>query len=715
MKLRLSTRLITLFVLLGLVPFLIIGVYAYQASHTALSSSVEQRLAFIRENKREQITEYMQTLGKLVKTIAANPTTISAMEDLSGAFAQVEADQKAEFATNHAEKIEILRNRYLYQQKHTANAPENAIDLWWPRREAARILQYHYVAANSNPIGEKHKLIAAADGSHYSALHRRYHPTFAGLLSEFGFYDMFLIEPDSGTIVYTVFKELDFTTSLVDGPYAKTAFAKAFRAAAKSNQRDAVFMVDFERYAPSYNAAASFITAPIFDGDRLVGVLAIQVPLDKIDAIMTNSGQWSANGLGRTGESFLIGPDYLMRSNPRSLIENPEGFLKQMKDLGVGDEVLAPMREQKLASGNLSYRTPPVERALAGESGMARVEDYRQQPVLMAYGPLDVLGLRWALAATMEVSEAFAMVDGLSRTLWIFGAVLILVVLAVGWFFARSISRPLVGTIGVLSTSSAEIAATVAQQERITNLQATATTETNTTMEELGVSARQSADQAVSVAHGIKHVQELATAGTGQTERMMEAMNHLKAKVEAIARQILTLSEQTGQINSITELVTGFATETKMLAMNAAVEAVRAGEHGKGLSVLAMEVRKLADESTRSAERISALVQDVQKTTNSTVMATEEGTKKVEQSLQLARETTVTFMAVADSLNDASEGTQQIYLNVREQAEAVRQVVQAMNDLKIGASETAIGLSQTKEGIQSLNGAAQQLKAMVAG
>ena len=160
-------------------------------------------------------------------------------------------------------------------------------------------------------------------------------------------------------------------------------------------------------------------------------------------------------------------------------------------------------------------------------------------------------------------------------------------------------------------------------------------------------------------------------------------------------------------------MVSDFANETKMLAMNAAVEAVRAGEHGKGFAVLAVETRKLADESKRSAGRINALVGDIQKATNSTVMATEEGSKTVDEGILISQNTSETFREVERVMEHASQGVQQISMNVRQQSVAVRQVVEAMKSVNSGARESASGISQVRDGIRTLNESVQLLKSMI--
>ncbi|MBF0186710.1 MAG: MCP four helix bundle domain-containing protein [Magnetococcales bacterium] len=292
-------------------------------------------------------------------------------------------------------------------------------------------------------------------------------------------------------------------------------------------------------------------------------------------------------------------------------------------------------------------------------------------------------------------------------------SILIGIAVLVGWWFARAATQSLGEIVSVISTSSAQIAATINQQERITAQQTSSINETNTTMEELGASARQSAEQSESAADNAQKALQLAENGVQWVEEMMESMKGTEERVEAIARQILSLSEQTSQISSITNTVTDFANETKMLAMNAAVEAVRAGEHGKGFSVLSVEIRKLADESKRSAERINGLVEQIQKATNTTVMVTEEGTKTVNKGMEIARNTSETFNQVTRSVNSASQSAQQISMNVRQQAVAVKQVVDAMQLLNTGSKENASGISQIKSGIQLLKETSQKLQSMI--
>ena len=291
-------------------------------------------------------------------------------------------------------------------------------------------------------------------------------------------------------------------------------------------------------------------------------------------------------------------------------------------------------------------------------------------------------------------TEQFATWISVSTTLTaiILGGVMLL-------FITRKVVRPLNQVASMIVSSSTEIAATVEQQERTTQDQATAVNQTTTTMDELSASSRQSAEQAETAANGAKQVLTLVNGHTVQAGYSGSNGSGLREKVGQITDQILHLSEQTGQIGIISTLVSDLANQTNMLALNAAVEAVRAGEHGKGFGVVAAEIRKLADQSKKSAERINALVVDIKNATNSTVMVTDEGSKTVE--------------TIITAVNDIALTSQQISLTAKQQAIAIQQVGDAMNALNQSALQTASGISQTKVGTQKLNEAAFNLKAIV--
>ncbi|MGE5659356.1 MAG: methyl-accepting chemotaxis protein [Actinomycetota bacterium] len=274
-----------------------------------------------------------------------------------------------------------------------------------------------------------------------------------------------------------------------------------------------------------------------------------------------------------------------------------------------------------------------------------------------------------------------------------------LIALSFGLLIAGQISKTIKDSISIIAASATEIATTIEEQERVAVQQAASVNETTTSMDQLGASSRQSAEQAAAAAAGSRHVLALAI---GEQEGDLQSHRNrvtLQEKMEQVQSQILRLSEHLSQIYTITNAVSDLASQTNMLALNASVEAVRAGEHGKGFGVVAIEIRKLADQSRRSAEKINSLIGDIQNATNSTVIVTEEGTKAVEE--------------IVSAINEVTVNIQQISLNAKQQALAVQQVVEAMNGLNTAAQQTATSINQTKVGTQQLNQTALNLQSLI--
>lgn len=289
----------------------------------------------------------------------------------------------------------------------------------------------------------------------------------------------------------------------------------------------------------------------------------------------------------------------------------------------------------------------------------------------------------------------------------------ILLSLIIGNIVANRVGRSIGEAISGLSSSTTQIAATIDEHERTVTQQAAAVNETTATVEELGISSRQSSDQAEATAAAARQAQEVAAVGSETAGQVALSMTDLQVKVRSIADQIASLSEQAGQIGGIARVVGELASETNMLALNAAVEAVRAGENGKGFAVVAAEVRKLAEQSKRSAERANALVDDIQRATNAAVMVAEEGNRLASDAAGKTNHTLDAFHEITRVVSGVSVSTQQVVLNSKQQAIALNQVTEAMKSLSAASAQIAAGTQQTRQGVQTLNDVALGLKAMI--
>lgn len=379
-----------------------IGWYQTQA---ALRSKIAEQLAGIRTTKAEQFELYFENLNNQVAMLAADGNVVKAMVELNASFRNLERN------VIPPEWDKALNTFYTEQffprlQKNLSPEALNP-SVYIPTGQATRYLQYYYIASNPNPVGQKDKLLDAGDGSDYTKAHAKYQKFFAGIIEKFGYYDVFLINPKTGDIVYSYFKQTDFATNRLQGFYAQSALTDLVQAVQSNPTQGSVQVADFKPYRPSYNTPAAFVATPIYSGSNLVGILAVQIPIKKIDQAISRNNNWETSGLQKTGEAYLVGSDSLMRSTSRFWDEDPKKYQNVVRYTGTDERTLQLMENFNTTIGLQKINSPAAQAALAGTQGMMVDRNYRGREVLSSYSPLKLNGLNWAILAEMEVGEAY--------------------------------------------------------------------------------------------------------------------------------------------------------------------------------------------------------------------------------------------------------------------------------------------------------------------
>jgi PAS domain S-box-containing protein len=422
------------------VPALIlVGILSYVGGKAAVERTMLEHLTSVRASKVHQIEEYFDQIRSLARTLARDRMIVDAMIDFDDAhqtMLDVELNQEQREAV-----LAYYDNEFLPLLAATSGARVEPTD-YLPADDGDSYLQYLYIASNPHPVGEKVLLDDAGDGSPYSEVHATVHPVLRDFVREFGFYDLFLVD-GSGTIVYSVAKEADLGTNLLDGPYQDSNLAAAFQEAQHDYLGNSVHLVDFAPHAPSYGEPSSFVAAPIVDGAWLLGVLVLQMPVGEIDRVMTSDGNWQIDGLGETGESYLVGPDFRMRSNSRFFLEDPEGFLEAAEREGATPTDIQQMRDYGTTILIQEVRSVASIAALIGETATTTTRDYRGVEVLSSYAPVNIEGVQWAVLSGIDADEAFDRVRAFTRTLVLRLAGLLALILVASWFLSRFFVAPI--------------------------------------------------------------------------------------------------------------------------------------------------------------------------------------------------------------------------------------------------------------------------------
>ncbi len=402
------------------------------------------------------------------------------------------------------------------------------------------------------------------------------------------------------------------------------------------------------------------------------------------------------------------------RENAENIYQGQEKFIVNQDGFYISHPITAKewgfefQKNNKLAQ---DYSSDVAKKILSSEKGFVEQGDY-----LFAFRRVDPSPNQPEFLVVINrvpKNSVFATVNSLKIVTILIILVSLAVVLSLGIFRTRQVVHLIKQLVNVISASIQQTFSGLDQQARIAGQQATSVHETTTTMDELEASCRQSAQQAKSATTAAQQALTTAEDGSQAVKETLESMFILEKKVVAIAEQIVHLSAQASQIASISQIVSDLANQTNMLALNSSVEAVRAGEYGKGFAVVANEIRRLSDQSQKSADKINILVSNIQKAINSTVMVTEEGTKIVRTGVEKVQKSDEAFAGVADAVNYMVVNNQQISLNLKQQLDAIQQVVQAMDNINRGAKETATGINQTKLGTEQLSAVALTLKEIV--
>ena len=674
-----------------------VGVISVLFAHSALRESAAEKLLALVDARGAALTNYLETIHEDLELTAANEVTQKAMVEFTRTYSAL---------------------------------------------GGGAIARRLYVDENANE-GKLWDLMQAPDGSEYSAVHAAYHPWFKQFAEARSYYDVFLISPD-GDLVYSYTKEPDFGTNLADGQWKDSDLAKAWRGVNDGHGQVPTTFTDFASYAPSNGVPASFIAAPIMHDGQYVGVVAFQMPIGRINDVMQR-----AEGMGQSGETYIVGSDHLMRSDSRFLKEGETSILKQ------------------------EVRTPTVEAGLAGELGVEEIEDYRGIPVLSAYKPVEFHGAKWVVLGDIESDEVFAVANETRNIIAIVGVMALVASVLIGFFGVRSITRPLARLTDTMRTMAdgqyeIEVPATKrsdelgdmakaadffrgkliegrelaarqqAEQERqiergkkmeaavadfdkmiteVVGSVSAAATELQATAESLSASAEETARQSNAVAAASEQTAQNVQMVAAATEELGSSIREIGNQVSESTRvvggavtqaedtnaKVQGLSEGAQKIGDVVTLIHQIASQTNLLALNATIEAARAGEAGKGFAVVASEVKNLANQTAKATEEIGSQIKAIQESTHASAEAIQAITATIGRVNEIST-------AIASAVEEQGAATQEISRNVQEASAGTTEVSSNIVGVTQASQQTSAGSTQVLSAASELARNGDRLK-----
>ncbi len=433
------TRFQLVVVLLTLAAIGATGWVASEDAGTALREATYDRLTAIRETRRLAIERYFEDLTAHVAALSTSETALVALREFDAAWPRIVP------AAPDATAATALRDFYqqaLAPAVGRALTPEALLATWFPADGRVRTLQHEAIAANPHPADAKDLLTEVRGGAAaWGDVHARHHPTFHRYRQAFGFYDIFLISVPDGRVLYSVMKEVDLGMPLTEAPWANTGLGRIYARAATAPSATEAVIEDFSRYLPSSFAPAAFVAAPITLAGSRVGVLAIQLSIREVDRVMTGGHNWREGGFGDTGQAFIVGPDGLLRSDPRGFGDDPGRFFADLTTHGIDADTVASIRHDGTAVLHLPVDLTATERV--GTGGTEIGLNLRGERVLRSQAGLAVPGLTWRVVAELDAGEALAPVAALRARVGAVGVALALTFFVVAGSLGARVTTPI--------------------------------------------------------------------------------------------------------------------------------------------------------------------------------------------------------------------------------------------------------------------------------
>jgi len=738
---------------------LAISYTAGNQSSLALEKITLKELVAIRELTSQGIQDYFVGIKGVAQITSSDPRVVEATKAFRTGFTQYTSEaaglpnstkQKAElkkyYDTQYGKEFQRLNKEVLNTGALLSQLNDNTVTM-----------QYQYIANNTHPLGNKELLDGVtSDNTAYSRTHNAFHPHTREFLYHYGFYDVFIADIDTGNIIYSVYKELDFATSLMNGPYANSGIGEAFKKAASANNPEYTYLTDFDTYQPSYNAPATFISSPIYDGVNKIGVLIIQMPINKINEIMTHHEKWEQSGLGLSGETLLVSKDGNTRSQLRGVIEDLEGFTTLLRDKKLANTATIERIEKTETNiGIFNISNPAIDQAASGDSGKMHYIKYTGEEVLSAYAPVKVLDQEWVILSEMDLAEALiptkSLLKKINTTAFITALIAIALSMGAVFVFAKILMKPLqhmielvrdlatgdgnlctrlenksedetgilsglinefmakiqglVSSISIEAKSLNDIASTMesiasdnargAEQQQITSQQV------NQSIGEMSLAASESAESATLAEQAASQAMTATNEGTEVMNLTSKSIQTVATNVEEAVTIIRELEHTSETIGSVVGVINGIAEQTNLLALNAAMEAARAGEQGRGFAVVADEVRALASRTQESTLEINSIIEKLQQNANTAVTVMNNGQDAVSTCVLEAEKAQTALQSIQAQISDINAMNLRIATSAEEQSavsETVKGNVEEITEISHQNNEGAnLAIKKTRE------------------
>lgn len=772
---NIKTRLTIGVLLLATIPVAVTGLtsgwIASQTGRDLLQQAAHRQLLSTLENKRAQVQSYFELIHQQASNFGSNSGTIDAFKLLQHAYADHATQAGIGDLQSKRKALTDYYQTHLIEPYSKAESGHGltAESLVALLDDNALVLQHNYIVSNPHDEGEKHNLEASNDASLYSSTHKQSHRLFRDFATQFGYEDIFLIDAESGHVVYSVKKNLELGTSLKDGAFKNSGLARVYQKAIKDEDKTSISFVDFQAYAPAKAQPGAFLAYKISGFRRPIGVVVLQLSIDKLNAIMTNNQRWQEIGLGLSGETYLVSSEGSLRSDSRFFIEDKQAYLASLAATGSSAQLIDKINVRGTGIGLHRIETPSVEKALKGDSGINTITGYRDTEVISAFATLQVEGTDWAIISEVDTAEALGaseqLLTSLIKSSGLASLLVLLIALSLGITganilgkrfttvanrmreiadgngslderlsekgtdeladisrnFNRFVSQiqkiieSVASSSNLLSDRARDMSQGAVQSQSRIQKQSEQIAAMSQSVNSIYESIRQTAQHTQSASETAQHARTEAEQGLVVVQDAVAAFAEVSADIDHSAAVINRVGEESDNIGKVLKVIDDISNQTNLLALNAAIEAARAGESGRGFAVVADEVRNLSHRIQEETSGIHEKINALQLGTQEAIDTMKASQQKAQQSGKLAERAGQVLVSITEANSSITTMNSKIADATEQQDDAVAELnskMQIANQLASDAAQATVG---TTTRVQELTQLSKTLNELVAG